>query len=121
MDDDFSFGASVWGTTDDPVPPIPSSQTTTTVYSSAHDLNGFAEFDDFAAPNDTTSAADPDDEFGDFGDFENTTDPGRAYISVFRESHTTAVVFIILPGPLAGRVGPLTLELDRLRHRHTAI
>ena len=44
---------------------------------------------------------------------------GMTYISVFRKSHTTDVVFIVFPGPLAGRLGPLTLELERLGHRDT--
>lgn len=66
MDDDFSFGASVWGAPDDPIPPIPPSEIT---YSSTQILNGFTDFDNLAESSATTSATDPDDEFGDFGDF----------------------------------------------------
>ncbi|RDB22779.1 Uncharacterized protein C8E11.05c [Hypsizygus marmoreus] len=66
MDDDLTFGASVWGTTDSPVdivppPPKPSAP------------SGFQfddQFDDFNEPGpEITQANADDDDFGDFGDF----------------------------------------------------
>ncbi|KAF9055018.1 hypothetical protein BDZ89DRAFT_938070 [Hymenopellis radicata] len=57
MDDDFTFGASVWGTPDPAAPvvkppsPIPDD-----------------DFDDFGSPPQAAQVAD-DDDFGDFGDF----------------------------------------------------
>ena len=66
MDDDISFGTSVWGAPDDPISPIPASET---AFSPAQNSHGFADFDDFAAPVTASSSAEPDDEFGDFGDF----------------------------------------------------
>ena len=76
MDDDLSFGASVWGTSEpvniDLLPPVstglfripdqPSLQ-------SPHDSSQFSDdFDNFATPAESIGASD-DEEFGDFGDF----------------------------------------------------
>lgn len=59
MDDDFTFGASVWGTPDPAAPvvvkppsPIPDD-----------------DFDDFGSPPQAAQVTDDDDDFGDFGDF----------------------------------------------------
>ncbi|KAJ7240354.1 hypothetical protein B0H12DRAFT_1024722 [Mycena haematopus] len=63
MDDDLTFGSSVWGLSE-PVLPPPSQPN---FISSSPRLD---DFDDFGSPTETTKpAAEDDDDFGDFGDF----------------------------------------------------
>ncbi len=65
MDDDLTFGASVWATSEpitnnQPLPAKPEQDAGFTKFDN--------EFDDFGAPADTTQG-DDDNDFGDFGDF----------------------------------------------------
>lgn len=68
MDDDFTFGASVWGASDPIAAPLPIVKPPSAVFGAAND----DDFDDFGSPPQTavTAAAD-DDDFGDFGDFDD--------------------------------------------------
>jgi len=72
MDDDLTFGVSVWATPIDPLPPPPQqpgigSDSVGTF--PAVDEDGFDSFDDFGAPIQAEASGDvEDDEFGDFGD-----------------------------------------------------
>lgn len=84
MDDDLTFGASMWAMPggegalasspvqlDNPTfPPIslPLDQDT-----------AFDDFDDFGSPADTMGAVDDTDEFGDFGDFGETEEAGEGF------------------------------------------
>ncbi|KAF8195664.1 hypothetical protein K438DRAFT_1587143 [Mycena galopus ATCC 62051] len=65
MDDDLTFGSSVWGSSEPVLPPLSQPN----FISSSAPLDDFD--DDFGSP--TTEAANPvadeDDDFGDFGDF----------------------------------------------------
>ncbi|KAF9006542.1 hypothetical protein BDQ17DRAFT_1351922 [Cyathus striatus] len=66
MDDDLTFGASVWGATDTtststPIKPLVSSGT--------FDDEPFDEFDNFGSPMQTSQDDIDNDDFGDFGDF----------------------------------------------------
>ena len=78
MDDDLTFGASVWGAPDDavsppltlqPPPPLSVSPGPSTA------ADDFDDFDNFRTPAETvTGSGDEggDDDFGDFGDFGET-------------------------------------------------
>lgn len=67
MDDDITFGASVWSTSDvaDTIPPL---QTNPPILSTPH--FGEDQFEDFDDPVQTMQADAGDDDFGDFGDFD---------------------------------------------------
>jgi len=68
MDDDISFGASVWGPPSSPlaIKPLPTS-----LSSAQSSQDGFDDFDAFGTPAETIAASgdEADDDFGDFGDF----------------------------------------------------
>ncbi|KAG6812999.1 hypothetical protein H0H92_014930 [Tricholoma furcatifolium] len=66
MDDDFTFGASVWGS-DEPSTALPPSRPTISAsHTSFGDDDGF---DDFNEPVEVVQGNTEDDDFGDFGDF----------------------------------------------------
>jgi hypothetical protein len=67
MDDDLTFGASVWGSEDPDVtfPPLKSSMLTTSNFQQDHD-----PFHDFDGPTES-NPDEADDDFGDFGDFDD--------------------------------------------------
>ena len=67
MDDDLTFGASVWATSE----PITSKQPLAAKPEQEVGFDDeFDDFDDFGAPADTTQGdIDDDNDFGDFGDF----------------------------------------------------
>ncbi|EGO27766.1 hypothetical protein SERLADRAFT_461800 [Serpula lacrymans var. lacrymans S7.9] len=72
MDDDLTFGASVWGIPSDPtrLSNLTTDLPTFSSPSTSQDL--FDDFDDFHTPPQTDQAASSvaqDDDFGDFGDF----------------------------------------------------
>lgn len=76
MDDDLTFGASVWGADEPPSLSIVSSTTPKpSLDDDAIPSSGSADFDDFDdfGPSETAAAgqdiAGEDDDFGDFGDF----------------------------------------------------
>jgi hypothetical protein len=70
MDDDITFGASVWGTSDS-VDTIPSLRTNPPILSTSSESQfGEDQFDDFDDPVQTVQADAADDDFGDFGDFD---------------------------------------------------
>ncbi|EKM80025.1 hypothetical protein AGABI1DRAFT_113255 [Agaricus bisporus var. burnettii JB137-S8] len=78
MEDDLTFGASVWGSNPTPTsvsdtkPPISLSTTVLPAPGSEFGDSSFEDFEDFnTAP---TSAVDGGDDFGDFEDFEGTID-----------------------------------------------
>ncbi|KAF7352609.1 hypothetical protein MVEN_01226400 [Mycena venus] len=68
LDDDLTFGASVWGSSEPTLPPPAQSKFFTP---SAVQMDDFD--DDFGSPTETTNNAQPvggeEDDFGDFGDF----------------------------------------------------
>ncbi|KAG5648887.1 hypothetical protein DXG03_000236 [Asterophora parasitica] len=66
MDDDFGFGASVWGTAE-PVDLMPPRKTTSPL-ESIPEPDFDDAFDDFNDPANTVQADAGDDDFGDFGD-----------------------------------------------------
>ncbi|THV08344.1 hypothetical protein K435DRAFT_958926 [Dendrothele bispora CBS 962.96] len=71
MDDDITFGASVWGS-NEPVNILPPAKSASSPPSeSAAAINDeFDDFDDFGPPTDQIAPiAVEDDDFGDFGDF----------------------------------------------------
>lgn len=69
MDDDLTFGASVWGAAE-PVSSLPPQKELSPIPSSeSPDANAFDDFDDFGPPAHTDSEALDEDDFGDFGDF----------------------------------------------------
>lgn len=85
MDDDLSFGASIWASSSSEPPSKetkssiaepsfpafkPPSHADTSFRSEAFDDNDF----DFDAPVQATTTANEDDDFGDFGDFGETVD-----------------------------------------------
>ena len=80
MDDDLSFGASVWGSADTPTPTQPTilkpPPLSPAPVLSAQD--SFDDFDEFGTPAETVAAseAEEDDDFGDFGDFGDTVEAG---------------------------------------------
>jgi Domain of unknown function (DUF5102) len=65
MDDDLTFGVSVWGAPDEPIDPSSSTPFRIPVHPGTSD-----EFDDFGEPAPTTLKGGDDDDFGDFGDAE---------------------------------------------------
>jgi hypothetical protein len=69
MDDDLTFGTSVWGSGDTVLPPPPKETVSFTQSTSAVTINdGFDDFDDFGSSVQTS--ADDFGEFGDFGEFD---------------------------------------------------
>ncbi|PPR04051.1 hypothetical protein CVT24_010626 [Panaeolus cyanescens] len=104
MDDDLTFGASVWAISD-PVdttvskvpPPLTLDE------SSAFD----DDFDDFGDPAEQTAEIADDDDFGDFGDF------GDADAGASSQGFTESVAFeddIRIAGPSSQNWRPLQLE-----------
>lgn len=76
MDDDITFGASVWGAPTSPLPPLavkPPAFGISPAPSTAPD--DFDDFDSFRTPAETTAGSGDegeDDGFGDFGGFGET-------------------------------------------------
>ena len=72
MDDDLTFGTSVWGSSD-PVNVLPPPPPTTSFHVdddlSFDDAQFSDDFDNFATPAESVGTAEADDDFGDFGDF----------------------------------------------------
>lgn len=66
MDEDITFGASVWGTSET-VDILPINTTPLAPTSPQ-----YGDFDDFGPSADSTQTDTEDDEFGDFGDFGDT-------------------------------------------------
>ncbi|KAJ3822508.1 hypothetical protein F5880DRAFT_1624185 [Lentinula raphanica] len=94
MDDDLTFGASVWGA-DEPSPlPRPTTLTHSTIsldddfISTPNADDSFDDFDDFG-PTETPSGqdiAEDDEDFGDFGDFGDATEDIAVTPAVFPET-----------------------------------
>ncbi|KAL0570604.1 hypothetical protein V5O48_011352 [Marasmius crinis-equi] len=105
MDDDLTFGASVWGSAETTNPlgttSTPSHVVSDQTLTSAPD--DFDDFDDFGAPAETSQIAMEDDDFGDFGDADDTTAPAD-----FTQS--TGFAQIPVAGP--SRMGWEPLRLD---------
>ncbi|KAM5534266.1 hypothetical protein V8D89_010876 [Ganoderma adspersum] len=74
MEDDITFGASVWGVPASPLPPLskPPAFGISPAPSTAPD--DFDDFDNFRTPAETTAGSEDEgeDDFGDFGDFGDT-------------------------------------------------
>jgi hypothetical protein len=72
MDDDLTFGVSVWATPIDPppLPPPPANVGNDSVSTfTAVEEDSFDDFNDFGAPIQAAASGDAeDDEFGDFGE-----------------------------------------------------
>lgn len=70
MDDDITFGASVWGASD-LVESTSSLKLSPPIIqpSKFDDDSPFGDFDDFGAPEEAAQGDLKDDDFGDFGDF----------------------------------------------------
>ncbi|TFK43689.1 hypothetical protein BDQ12DRAFT_731680 [Crucibulum laeve] len=73
MDDDITFGASVWGASED-IDVLRISEQSTTLNSTPSESttqfeDAFDDFEEFGAPAHSTSEDARDDDFGDFGDF----------------------------------------------------
>lgn len=105
MDDDLTFGASVWGEPE-PVsaPPIASKAAPAVV--DEFEATAFDDFDDFGEPE--AAAADgakDDDDFGDFGDF-GEADPSSSM--AFGDSVTFDEASIA--GPSSQNWRPLLLD-----------
>ncbi|OBZ76818.1 hypothetical protein A0H81_03955 [Grifola frondosa] len=68
MDDDITFGASVWTVPDNL---LPTKQRTPSSSPALSTQDGFDDFDNFGTPAETLAASEDeaDDDFGDFGDF----------------------------------------------------
>ncbi|KAA1466755.1 hypothetical protein DENSPDRAFT_51671 [Dentipellis sp. KUC8613] len=86
MDDDLTFGASVWATpgaapislSPPPlVPPLPTFPSTDLDDNDAPQ-DSFDDFDDFGAPPAPAPSGGDDDDFGDFGDFGDAEASGGA-------------------------------------------
>ncbi|KAG6868168.1 hypothetical protein C0993_006836 [Termitomyces sp. T159_Od127] len=72
MDDDFTFGASVWAS-NDPVKALPTQKS----FSAPKPQFGNDDrFDDFCSPVDVIRAGAGDDDFGDFGEAATTCSSG---------------------------------------------
>ena len=72
MDDDFTFGASIWAS-NEPVSALPPQKPSSAPGRQFGDDDGF---DDFSDPVDATQASAGDDEFGDFGEADVTGPSG---------------------------------------------
>ena len=68
MDDDLTFGASVWGTSD-PVHVLPPPTTSSLHIPEDPSFDDTQFSDEFITPAESLSGAEEDDDFGDFGDF----------------------------------------------------
>ncbi|KAK7470428.1 hypothetical protein VKT23_001854 [Stygiomarasmius scandens] len=116
MDDDITFGASVWGSSE-PLDILPSAQSPQFAAPSASESapsDDFGDFDDFGPPaGHAAQEAAEDDDFGDFGDFGDV-----------QESMPTSVEFsedagFVSSPPVAGpsRADWRPLRLDPLPSR----
>ncbi|KAF9268173.1 hypothetical protein L218DRAFT_954550 [Marasmius fiardii PR-910] len=78
MDDDLTFGTSIWGTSE-PVDLLGSTtkpsqlQPLENTTSQPTDGDDFDDFDDFGSPAENGQAPVDDDDFGDFGDADEST------------------------------------------------
>ncbi|PPQ77417.1 hypothetical protein CVT25_010999 [Psilocybe cyanescens] len=70
MDDDLTFGASVWAASEPTDSILIHKSEPPSLVSDFVDTT-FDEFDEFGAPENTTEKDLKEDDFGDFGDFEN--------------------------------------------------
>ncbi|KAF8165500.1 hypothetical protein B0H34DRAFT_689394 [Crassisporium funariophilum] len=68
MDDDLTFGASVWGATE-PSAVASTSKPPASLSLPTFEDTTFDDFDDFGAPGESAQEDAGDDDFGDFGDF----------------------------------------------------
>jgi hypothetical protein len=101
MEDDLTFGVSVWGTPDEPLHQASSSSAPLQLPTSLH--NADDDFDDFGDPV-TTTLGEGDDDFGDFGNPEetlNTSDFGG--VTAFGEE-------VRIPAPSDAPWEPLRLD-----------
>lgn len=104
MDDDLTFGASVWGQPEPVITsPIPSRAAPAVV--DEFEATAFNDFDDFGEPEGVAlDGTKEDDDFGDFGDF-GEADPSSA---AFGDSVTFDEANI--PGPSSRSWRPLLLD-----------
>lgn len=79
MEDDFTFGASVWGSAaPTSLLPPPTFASPPTLSREPSTTDSFDDFDDFGTPAEsmTPSAVEADDDFGDFGEFGDAEELG---------------------------------------------
>ncbi|EEB92764.1 hypothetical protein MPER_08680 [Moniliophthora perniciosa FA553] len=79
MEDDLTFGASVWGSTE-PANLFPAKQSSSTILpspsaSAPQTDDDFDDFDDFGSAAEAPQSAVDDDDFGDFGDADEMATP----------------------------------------------
>ncbi|KAI1796236.1 hypothetical protein LXA43DRAFT_880547 [Ganoderma leucocontextum] len=74
MEDDITFGASVWGAPASPLPPLVKPPTFGISPAPSTAPDDFDDFDNFRTPAETTAGSEDEggDDFGDFGDFGET-------------------------------------------------
>lgn len=104
MDDDFTFGTSVWGTSD-VVDIVPTSKPT----SSPSEPEYGHQFDEFNDLGQVSHEVAADDEFGDFGDFGDFNDAEMVNSTGFEEE-------VRIAGP-SSYTGWDSLKLDPLPSR----
>lgn len=104
MEDDISFGASVWGAPTDFAPVLSINR----VPSTSTD-DGFDDFDDYRTPAETVVASgdEGDDDFGDFGDFGDAQTIGGVHSFVEEAAFDEDVR---IPGPSGAEWEPLQLD-----------
>jgi hypothetical protein len=74
MEDDVAFGASVWGAPDDPTHLLsPSRGSQLSQLSPTLPQDSFSDIDGFGEPPQAALVEGDDDDFGDFGDAEEST------------------------------------------------
>ena len=80
MDDDLTFGASIWAASEpsDRTGPLESEMSVAKLTS--FDDPAFDDFDEFEVPTEMSNNTSKDDDFGDFDDFtEANTEPSSAF------------------------------------------
>ncbi|KAJ7639021.1 hypothetical protein FB45DRAFT_418502 [Roridomyces roridus] len=90
-EDDLTFGASVWGSSEPAFPP-PASTPSFAAPEPEPEAATFDDFDDFGSPTETTMDQQPqdggfdDDDFGDFGDEVSAPGPEFSQHAVFEQA-----------------------------------
>jgi len=108
MDDDFTFGASVWAADESEATSTSSFQLDPPpVTTNFDDMSAFDDFDDFGPPGETTTGSDikEDDDFGDFGDFGEADAGPSAFVDATDFDNTMPIA-----GPSSQIWRPLPLD-----------
>ena len=100
MEDDLTFGTSIWGTdVSAPLPAPPTLIAAPTLSREPSTADSLDDFDDFGTPAETVAASgdEADDDFGDFGDFGEAEQLGEA--PSFDDAAFAEVPFEPIAGP----------------------